>query len=165
MMADRFLACGGIALALALAACGPIGGDHPASPGAKPAQARPTAAPRPKGKTGKAVVALWQGDSAKADKLLRKILKKTPNDPLARNLSRQISEDPHKLLGADNYPYRVKPGETLWGLSQRVLGDPMMFYALARYNDIAVPQTLIAGRMIHIPGKLRVEAPPPPKPV
>ena len=98
--------------------------------------------------------------------MLRKILKNTPNDPLARKLLRQITDDPHKLLGNENYPYRVKPGETLWGLAQRVLGDPMMFYALARYNDIAVPRALAAGATIRIPGKLRVETPPsPPKPV
>jgi hypothetical protein len=168
MMTIRSHSRGSIALvlSLALAACGPTGGGHPASPGGKPAQGKPRAAPKAEGSTGPAVEALWQGNPAKANKMLRKILAKTPGDALARKLLRQISEDPRKLLGSDNYPYRVKAGETLWGLSQRVLGDPMMFYALARYNDIAVPQSLAAGSTIRIPGKLRVEAPPPPpKPV
>lgn len=153
-----------LSLSLALAACGPTTGKHPVSPGEKPAQSKPKP-PKPEGVTGPAVVALWEGDSAKADKLLRKILKKNPGDAVARKLLKQITDDPRKLLGTDNYPYKVKAGETLWGLSQRVLGDPLMFYALARYNDIAVPRALAAGSSIHIPGKLRVETPPPPKPV
>jgi hypothetical protein len=168
MMTSRSLSYGSLALALslALAACGPTSGTHPASPGEKPTRATPKAAPKAEGNTGPVVEALWKGDSAKADKLLRKILKNTPNDPLARKLQREITEDPHKVLGSDNYPYKVKPGETLWGLAQRILGDPMMFYALARYNEITVPQSLAAGSTIRIPGKLRVETPPPPpKPV
>jgi hypothetical protein len=168
MMTHRLLSRSGMALplAMALAACGPSGGGHPTTPSAKPAHAPAKAAPKVEGKTGKAVQALWNGDAAKAEKLLRKVLKDAPSDPLAHSLLHQITDDPRKLLGTDNYPYRVKPGETLWGLSQRVLGDPMMFYALARYNDIAVPQTLAAGSTIRIPGKLRSETPPPPpKPV
>ena len=166
MMSRRSLSYGSLALALALslAACGPTTGSHPASPGAQPVATKPIAKPKAEGAAAPAVTALWEGNATKADKQLRKILKKTPNDPLARKLLKQITDDPHKLLGSDNYPYKVKPGETLWGLSQRVLGDPMMFYALARYNDIAVPRALAAGTTIRIPGKLRVETPPP-KPV
>lgn len=149
-----------LALALALAACGPTGG-HPSTPGAAPAHGPSKA----ESKTDQAIQALWRGDAARAEKLLRKALKKAPNDALARKLLQQITEDPRKLLGTESYAYRVKPGETLWGLAQRVLDDPMMFYALARYNDIAVPQTLVAGGTIRLPGKLKVEAPPPPKPV
>jgi hypothetical protein len=168
MMSRSFSVRAGLVLglSLALAACGPTTGSHPSSPGARPAQTKQKISPKAEGPAGPAVTALWDGNSAKADKVLRKILKKTPNDPLARKLLRQITDDPHKLLGNENYPYRVKPGETLWGLAQRVLGDPMMFYALARYNDIAVPRALAAGATIRIPGKLRVETPPsPPKPV
>jgi len=167
MMSRRSLSYGSLALALALslAACGPTTGTHPASPWAQPVATKPIAKPKAEGAAAPAVTALWEGNATKADKQLRKILKKTPNDPLARKLLKQITDDPHKLLGSDNYPYKVKPGETLWGLSQRILGDPMMFYALARYNDIAVPRSLAAGTTIRIPGKLRVEAPPPPKPV
>lgn len=166
MMSERSFSHSSIALALALAlaACGPSTNKHPSSPGTKPAQIKPKP-PRPEGVTGPAVEALWDGNPAKADKLLRKILKKTPNDALARKLLKQITDDPRTLLGSDNYPYKVKPGETLWGLSQRVLGDPMMFYALARYNDIAVPRSLAAGATVRIPGKLRVETPPAPKPI
>lgn len=154
-----------LTLALALSACGPSGGGHPTTAGAKPVHGVARATPKAEGKTGRAVQALWQGDTTKAEKLLRKVLKDAPGDPLARSLLRQITEDPRKLLGTESYAYRVKPGETLWGLAQRTLDDPMMFYALARYNDIAVPEALAAGSTIRIPGKLKSEAPPPPKPV
>jgi hypothetical protein len=169
MTMRRLLSCHSVVLALtlALAACGPSSPttNRPATAGEKPVQSKKLS-PTAEGATAPAVEALWRGDPAKAEKILRKILKKTPNDARARNLLTQITEDPHQLLGNESYPYKVKPGETLWGLAQRVLGDPMRFYALARYNDIAVPQSLAAGSTIRIPGKLRVETPPPPpKPI
>jgi hypothetical protein len=151
-----------LALTLMLAACGPAS-HRPTSAGAQP-QAKPAPASEAADKTGQAVAALWRGDTKKAEKLLRRVLKKTPDDPKARKLMQQINEDPRKLLGGDSYAYRVKLGETLWGLSQRMLDDPLLFYALARYNDIAVPQALAAGRLIQIPGTVHVEAPAP-KPV
>jgi hypothetical protein len=82
------------------------------------------------------------------------VLEKQPGDPIARKLLRQIDTPAETLLGAANFPYVVRPDDSMSSLAQRFLRDPMMFYALARYNDIA-PAKLIPGRTIRIPGHAR----------
>jgi len=37
-------------------------------------------------------------------------------------------------------------------LAGRFLGDPLLFYALARYNGLRSPESLSAGQVLRIPG-------------
>ena len=81
------------------------------------------------------------------------MLHRDASDSVARNLYDQLDADPKVQLGTQNYPYKVKSGETMSELAQRFLGDPLQFYALARYNGIDAPGGLHEGQTILIPGK------------
>jgi len=106
-----------------------------------------------------AITLLGAGQSQAARAQLAVVPADDPQASSARLLLREIDEDPAAILGERSHPYRVRPGETMTGLARRFLGDGRLFYALARFNDVAVPDDPIAGRVIRIPG-----AGPPPKP-
>jgi LysM repeat protein len=104
-------------------------------------------------KVKKAIALLNEGNPVKARKLLVDALEAQPGDMMARSLIKQIDTDPKQLLGYDNYRYTVKEGETMSSLAQKFLGDPMMAYALSRYNGLATPLAVQAGQSVLIPGK------------
>lgn len=106
-----------------------------------------------------AVDALQHGESEKARPLLRQVLVLEPDHKYASALLAQIDADPVQILGKENFPYRVQPGDTLSLISRRFLGDPFKFYILARYNDIVISDELEAGRSIKIPGKKPADKP------
>lgn len=99
-----------------------------------------------------AVDFLRQGQHEHARVELEATLAEEPGNGLARTLLVQIDQDPRALLGEKHYDYKVKPGDTLSELAFRFLGDPGMFYALARYNNIYAPDQTEAGQVIMIPG-------------
>jgi hypothetical protein len=109
-----------------------------------------------------AIALLNRGDPAAARRKLMQALRRQPGDNIARQLIQQIDTDPRTLLGQESYSYTLREGETLSTIAQRALGNPMLFYALARYNNIAVPESVTAGQTILVPG--RRPAPPPPRP-
>ena len=57
----------------------------------------------------------------------------------------------NQVKAVDDVSFIVKKGETLGKVAQCYLGDPIRFYALARYNAIAVPRTIPAGTKLKIP--------------
>lgn len=91
-----------------------------------------------------------QADQARAE--LNAVLAEQPSNGVARKLLDQIDRDPRMLLGEKNYAYKVRAGETMSALAQRFLGDPLMFYALARYNNIPAPSQMEVGQTLLIPG-------------
>jgi Tfp pilus assembly protein PilF len=130
---------------------------------------RPAAAPAvapglpPAERLSQAIEFLDQGQAVAARAELQAILAARPDDTRADHLMREIDEDPRVLLGSRSYAYTVRPGESMSALAERFLGDPLMFYALARYNGIAAPADLTAGRVLMIPGvphRAPVAAPP-----
>lgn len=94
---------------------------------------------------------LFAGDEKAAWQQLNEALKIDPKHRPALLLMSQISDDPRKLLGDMNEPYIVGTGESLRQIAAARLGDARLFYALARYNNIAVPRQLDAGRSILVP--------------
>ena len=100
---------------------------------------------------------LENGQEDQAREELQRALANDPNNKLAQNLMRQIINDPLALLGRESFSYTVQPNDSMSSLARRFLGDIHMFYALARYNGIAVPRLLAGGQVLRIPGK----APPP----
>jgi hypothetical protein len=112
-------------------------------------------------KVGKALALLQNGDAAGARKILAAVLDRQPGDAVARSLVKQIDEAPATLLGSESFAYTARDGDTFSSLAQRYLGDPMLFYALARYNGVAVPAALTKGTPLHIPGHLKRETPRP----
>lgn len=141
------------ALSLSLAACGTTrrGAAVPA----------PAAAPASQNSWREAIAHLNRGEAPAARRVLAAALRRHPTDSVARMLLRQIDTDPRQLLGTENYSYTLREGETLSTIAQRALGDPMLFYALARYNNIAVPTSVVPGQTILVPG--RRPAPPAPR--
>lgn len=148
------IALAGLTVMLAGCGSGTTGGPRSAS-SASPSQKEDWGLERIKD----AIALLNEGQPEKAREELVKALKVRPGDMLARSLMRQIDTDPKVLLGAENYPYTVKAGETMSDLAQRFLGDPMMSYALARYNGLAAPGEIQSGQTLQIPGKRKVTAP------
>jgi tetratricopeptide (TPR) repeat protein len=97
------------------------------------------------------------GEEARAKKILETNLRQDPNHQNSALLLKQINKDPIKFFGKKYFQYKLKPNETLSKVAQRFLGTKYKFYALARYNDIAIPNRVRAGTIIKVPG----EAPKP----
>lgn len=108
--------------------------------------------------TKAAIALLNAGQPAEAREKLLRALKGRPGDMIARSLMKQIDTDPRELLGTRNYVYVVRDGDTMSGLAQRFLGDPLMSYALARYNGLTSPLSIAPGTTLRIPGKAKAPA-------
>ena len=140
-----------LSLVVAVAAC---------SGGGKPVAALP--AP-PQTATAdsdvQAIIALLDvGDTRNAQRRIANALKRDPMNASVQVLRDSIAQDPTQLLGPVSHPYTTKTGDTMNGLAERFLGTRLKGYQLARYNGIAVPAALEAGRTLRIPGEApRVE--------
>lgn len=104
------------------------------------------------GTTRDALMFMGRGDEEPARQILEGILKRNPNNKVAKKFLDQLIVDPVTLLGAENYQYRVQSGDTMSSIAQTRLGDSSLFYALARYNGIDDPRRINAGQMLRIPG-------------
>ncbi len=152
---------------LVLTACATTGGPA-ASPTGKPVaaavvKAKPGLTPAERQKA--AIDHLYHGQPEQARAELRALILEQPANTVARGLLEQVDQDPHALLGDKSYAYKVRPGETMSVLAQRFLGDPMMFYALARYNGMSTPTEIVAGQTLQIPGAPRKVMATAPRPV
>lgn len=154
-----------LAAACAISACASLpnvaGLTHPGAP-AEAAVRVPERTPREHVRA--AVEQLDAGNERVARAELAAALETQPTNASARRLMEQIETDPRELLGARARPYTVRPGETMSELAQRYLGDPLLFYALSRYNGLAAPNQLSAGQTLQIPqraGASVVAIPPP----
>lgn len=107
-----------------------------------------------------AIQLLNQGKPSEARAVLMRALKKQPGDAIARKLIAQIDTPPERLFGSKSFDRIAEEGDSFSQLADRFLGDPMMAYALARYNDISVPESLKAGQKLRIPGEEPVARPP-----
>ncbi len=92
------------------------------------------------------------GDPCKARAELVAYHEKSPPNKMTRTMLRSIDGDPQEMFGAQYYTYRAQPGESLSLIAKDHLGDPLLFYALARYNGIERPMALSAGQILRIPG-------------
>ena len=97
---------------------------------------------------------LDRGEEARARGLLENALRQEPGNATAQRLIDEIDGDPRRAIGSRTRAYTVREDDTMTGLAERFLGDPLMFYALARYNNI-VPNQLAAGQTIQVPDRSR----------
>ncbi len=102
---------------------------------------------------------LEQGNEEQARVELDRALQKDPNNKLVANLLRQLNDDPTMLLGRESFGYTIRPNDTLSTIAAAYLKDKYLFYALARYNGIAVPKQVVAGQQIKVPGKAGAAVP------
>jgi LysM repeat protein len=106
-----------------------------------------------------AVEQLESGHEAEAAAEVQRALAADPGNKLALSLKRQMEEP--SSLPREHFPYTVRKDDSLSSIAKRFMGDPYLFWTLARYNDLKVPKQLQQGQVIRVPGK----APPPePKP-
>lgn len=104
---------------------------------------------------------LLQGHARSAEKQIKILLRRDPMNPRLLLLRQSLNGDPKEQLGAASYAYTVRSGDTITRLAERLLGNPLKAYQLARYNGLAVPVTLTPGQTLRIPGTPRAPAPPP----
>ena len=94
---------------------------------------------------------LQQGHYRVGRKQLQRYLAEHPDDRAARDLWRQLTVDPNKLLGKRSRVHVVQSGESYSTLAARYLGSASRFLALARYNHAENPSVLNLGQRIRIP--------------
>jgi tetratricopeptide (TPR) repeat protein len=103
--------------------------------------------------TNTAISALQVGKAEEARKLLQSATQQGRVDSRAVSLLKQIDTGPNAFFGENYFEYTVNTGEFLSTISKRFLGDPLLFFALARYNGIENPSRINAGMTIRIPGE------------
>lgn len=131
-------------LALASAACG--GGPRITS-------APTPVAPVTTAELTQANTLLLAGEEDKAKDLIRDLLKRDPMNASAQLLRTSLDHDARDQLGPQSYSYRVRSGDTIVSLAQRLLGNRLKAYQLGRYNGLSAPFTLTAGQTLRIPGE------------
>lgn len=107
---------------------------------------------------------LLAGDRREAEKQLKALQKLEPMNPRLQLLADSLDKDPQELLGPKSYSYTVQPGETITDIAERLLGNRLKAYQLARYNQLATPVALVAGQVLRIPGEPPVARPQPAAP-
>ncbi len=153
-----FRCAGGVPLAVVLlvgcAGTGPVAPDPLPEPSEPPPSAEPS---EPEGVAIEAPMAIVRmiedGEYPRAQAALEARIANGARDALTRSLLDQLTADPAQVLGPVAGRHPVEPGETLSGLAQRYLGDPMLFVILARYNGIARPRALEIGRVLAVPAR------------
>lgn len=129
--------------ALALSACA-------SAPGAD--MSVTSTATAPSGEVDMVQAMLMQGNINDGKKQLKSLLKRYPMDARLMLLRQSISGNPTELLGPASYAYTVGSGDTVEGLAERLLGNRLKAYQLARYNGLKTPAVLTKGQVIRIPG-------------
>ncbi len=110
----------------------------------------------PRERLKKAISLLEVGEAGQAGAELDAYLAEVPDSRLALDLKAQIAADPVAALGPQHFLYIMKPGDSISSVAKRMLGDPLKFYILARYNSLENPSEIEVGQTIRVPG----EAPP-----
>lgn len=105
----------------------------------------------PKQRMTKALDALDKGQTQVAYAELQEYLVTFPNSPRANKLVNQIKTPISDFYPEDFFSIELESGQSLSTLSKKYLGSPWEFYALAKYNDIAVPNKVNIGDEIKIP--------------
>lgn len=114
---------------------------------------------------GQALVHLQNGEIEPAESILERLLEANPDSSIAQLLLAQIQQPPESfLVGEETMEIEVEPGDTLSRIAGRYLGNELLFFALARLNDIEQPRLLRPGRRLKVPvpeASAQTEAAPP----
>lgn len=100
---------------------------------------------------GLAMTLLQDGAEERAENMLADILADNPDDATARLLLAQIRQPPEELLGESFEEIEVEPGDSLSAIAGRTIENELLFYSLARLNDIEIPRLLRPGQRIRVP--------------
>jgi len=94
---------------------------------------------------------LQEGEEERAEQTLSALLEQDPEDATARLLLAQVRQPPEALLGNSFEEIEVQPGDSLSAIAGRTVGNELLFYSLARLNDVAVPRLLRPGQRLLAP--------------
>jgi tetratricopeptide (TPR) repeat protein len=115
-----------------------------------------------------AIALLQQGNAKDAEVELHAVLIANPDSKQAQYLMAQIETPVSGLFPTKSFPVKLAKDDTLSSIARAYLGNPLAFYGLARFNNIAVPQSVVRGQTIRIPrtpetlaALARRNAPPP----
>ncbi|RFF27960.1 MULTISPECIES: LysM domain-containing protein [unclassified Wenzhouxiangella] len=100
---------------------------------------------------GAAIGLLQEGEEAQAEDLLEQIADERPGDVTAQLLLAQIRQPPEELLGTEFEQIEVRAGESLSVIAERSIGNGLLFYSLAKLNDIEIPRLLQPGQRLKVP--------------
>lgn len=98
----------------------------------------------------RAIDLLQDGNSGEAEEILQELADEEGGS-VARRLLEQIRNPPESLLGEEYVEITVQAGDSLSGLAAEYVGDGLMFFALARLNDIERPRLLQPGTTLNVP--------------
>lgn len=142
-----------VALALSiLAGCGLMEERAAPTPEAEPsADTQPEPAAIPEANLSTAMDDLESGRVREAREILARLSREAPDSDVVARLMRQIDMPVAELLPGPYRRVEVRPGESLSLIAAREIGDPLMFYALARLNEIEVPARVPAGTVLRVP--------------
>ncbi|MDJ0980938.1 MAG: LysM peptidoglycan-binding domain-containing protein, partial [Kiloniellales bacterium] len=141
-----------LGLVLGLAAC-ETGTNGEADAEAQPVvQYQPEPELTPRERLKKAISLLEKGEEGQAGAELDAYLAEVPDSRLALDLKAQIAADPVAVLGPKHFLYKMQPGDSISSVAKRMLGDPLKFYILARYNNLENPSEIEVGQTIRVPG-------------
>jgi len=114
--------------------------------------------PLPPTNLATAMAYLEAGRGRDARAVLAELARDAPGSRVLVSLLRQIDEPPESVLPGPYRPIEVGPGESLSLIAARELGDPLLFYALARLNEIEVPARVPAGSVLRVPESAQRQA-------
>lgn len=120
-----------------------------------PADIEPEPEAVPEANLSTAMKYLETGRAVEAREILERLSREAPNSEVVSSLVRQIDVPVKELLPGPYQQIEVRPGESLSLIAAREIGDPLMFYALARLNGIDVPARVPVGTMLRIPRSMR----------
>lgn len=109
------------------------------------------------GSIGQAITLLQDGKEARAETLLADILERNPGSSTAKLLLAQIRQPPEELLGESFEEVEIQPGDSLSAIAGRTIDNELLFYSLARLNEIEIPRLLRPGQRIRVPAVRAVE--------
>lgn len=102
---------------------------------------------------GLALTLLQDGAEERAEEMLEDLLADDPGDATARLLLAQIRQPPEDLLGESFEVIEIEAGDSLSAIAGRTIDNELLFYSLARLNDIDIPRLLRPGQRIRVPSK------------
>ncbi len=94
---------------------------------------------------------LERGETRQARDLLVRLRDQTPDSEVVEWFLHQIDAPVEELVPGPYRRVKVAPGDSLSQIAARELGDPLLFYALARLNGIETPARIPAGTWVRIP--------------
>lgn len=106
---------------------------------------------KPQQRIERVIKQLEKGEAGQAKAELEAYLAAVPSSKVAKDLLRQIDLPSSEYYPTASRDITLGAGDSFSVLAQKYLGSYYQFYALAKYNGIAAPRDVSAGRKIRIP--------------